>query len=118
MSKGHKEKIKEAEVVKERPQSTYLMTVLVLTIALVQAVTGDSPQVLEGDSGQKIVEFIGDSIKKTFPEIAPMIMGLFGIELMQLMPVLKNPEKMIKEMVKSYTGAAFYVSPNPEPDTK
>jgi hypothetical protein len=115
--------ILEPEVVFEKIPSSRknLITVMVLSVALAHQVLGkEAPKKgkLNPGQGKKIVTAIEKAVRETFPEVAPMILGMFGIEMLNLMPMIKDPDKVIKEMVAEYAGliAENNACPSPIPD--
>ena len=108
------------EVVEAQLPSTKknLMTVMVLSIALSSEVLGKklkSGGKLEKGQGNLVVKAIERAIHKAFPDIAPIILGLFGIELLALMPLLNDPDRVIKDMIAEYNTLFMNnVTPSPE----
>ena len=114
-------KVKEAEIVPPMPQpnTPNLISVLVLMIALVEAICPKQGKgQVNADDGRKVMKFIEETINKAYPEVAPMIMGMFGMELLQIMPMMKDPEGIVKNLVNHYTAMATNVNPNPESSSK
>ena len=109
------------EVVEAKLPSTKknLMTVMVLSIALSTEVLGKkmkSGAKLEKGQGSLVVKAIERAIHKAFPDIAPIILGLFGVELLSLMPLLNDPDRVIKEMIAEYNSLFMNnAAPSPEP---
>ena len=83
-----------------------LITVMVLSITLADLVLNKTmPKGKLGPGqGEKIVKAIEKAVYKNFPDIAPMILGLFGIEMMTIMPIINDPNKIIGELTKEYSG--------------
>jgi hypothetical protein len=95
-----------------------LITIMVLSITLAHQILGkDAPKKgkLAPGQGKKVIQAIEKAIKTTFPDVAPMILGLFGIEMMGLMPMLNNPDKVIEDMIAEYS--ALMNTPNAAPST-
>ena len=115
-----KKKIKEAEIVPPViPVGPFIISVLVLMIALTDAVCGDREGTILGKAdGEKVIKFVEQALHKTYPEVAPMIMGMFGLELLQLLPMLKDPEGVVQAMIGKYTAQATHAFTNTKPDTK
>lgn len=111
----------QPEIVKEYvvPQKN-LITVMVLSVALAHNVLGkNAPKggKMEPGQGAKIIKVIEEAVKKTFPEVAPMILGMFGIELMTIKPLLDNPDKLIQEMIAHYSDILQKnANTNPQPN--
>ena len=95
-----------------------LVTVLVLSVTLARQILGkNTPKhgKLEKGQGKRIVTAIENAIKETFPEIAGTILGLFGLEMINLMPLLNNPDKLVADMVKNYANTIPNdVAPSPQ----
>jgi hypothetical protein len=113
--------ILEPEVVAARVPSSRknLITVMVLSMALTHQVLGKAPikgKMKQGD-GKKVIAAIERAVKEAFPDIAPMLLGMFGVELLSLQPMLTNPDQIIKEMVAEYTSLINSdAAPNTQPN--
>lgn len=110
--------ILEPEVIEARVPSSRknLITVMVLSMALTHQVLGKAPthgKMKQGD-GKKVIAAIEKAVKEAFPDIAPMLLGMFGVELLSLQPMLSNPDQIIKDMVAEYTSL---INSNAAPST-
>jgi hypothetical protein len=95
----------------EVKENKNLISIMVLSMSLARAVLGKSAKQLEQEEGAQIIQFIEKTVQDIFPEVAPIILGMYGMELMRVMPILKNPQKLVQEMISQYKDN---VSPNPE----
>lgn len=115
------DKVLQPEVLPENTPATQknLITILVLSVTLAHQVLGQrtpNKGKLEKGEGRKIITAIENAMKANFPEIAPMVLGMFGIEMMSLMPLINNPDKLIADMVKEYSSIIPNVISNTQPN--
>ena len=96
------------EMAKKIPASgKNLITVMVLSVTLAHQVLGkEAPKKgkMNPGQGKKVIQAIEKAVKSTFPDVAPMILGMFGLEMLSLMPMLNEPDKIVQEMIADYTG--------------
>ena len=97
-----------------------LITVMVLAITVAHQILGNKAPKngkLKGQQGQQIIKAIEAAVKHTFPDIAPMILSLFGVEILSLMPLISNPETIVKDMIADFINkSANSACPNPQPN--
>ena len=109
--------ILQPEVVEEAGGGNNLVTIMVLSRALAHSVLGkDTPKggKLEAKQGQKVVKTIETAIRHHFPETSPMILSLFGLEMIGLMPSLKNPDILVKKLVSDFVQKTANAAPSPQ----
>jgi hypothetical protein len=110
----------EPEVVEQQPViKKNLITVMVLSITLAHQILGkNAPKngKLAPGQGKLVVQAIEKAVKKTFPDTAPMILGLFGIEMMGLMPFINKPDEVVAEMIAEYSNTIL--APNANSSTQ
>lgn len=79
-----------------------LISIMVLSMALARAVTGKPVKSLTPEQGKAVIAQIEMTMKEIFPDVANLILGMYGMELMAIMPVLKDPQKLVAEMIEQY----------------
>lgn len=79
-----------------------LISIMVLSMSLARAIIGHKVDQLTPEEGAKVVKHIEETMMETFPEVATLILGMYGMELMAITPILKDPMGLVKEMVSQY----------------
>jgi hypothetical protein len=98
--------VQEPEVLKEEApkqlENKNLISIMVLSMSLARAVLGKPARELTSNEGAQVIKVIETTMQEIFPEVAPLILGMYGMELMTVMPILKDPQKLVREMIAQY----------------
>ena len=114
--------IVEEEIVEEKKVvNNNLITILVLSVTLAHKVLGAKPKEgkISKSEGRKVVQAIEKAMKDTFPDVSSMLLGMFGMEMLGIMPLLNNPEKIIADMIAQHQQTIqdnVITSPKPNMD--
>ena len=110
----------QPEVLEAEPKAPEnMITLMVLSLSLAHSVLGKKTPKggkLEATQGTAVIEAIETAIKFHFPDIAPMILSLFGMEMMKLMPILQSPEKLVKGIVADFIAKTANACPSTQPN--